>query len=464
MPFPLPNLVSMRFSLCFLSLTVASMILPTQAQEVLPPAPGPEIVRDLASGDAHVFTTELPGGTYVSGGLTQMTVDAVVRVTGPDGTSLGTFDVTAVGMEPFAFQTTAPGSYQIEVSPYETAAGRYSIALYYVGPVADTPEERVRQLLSPYNRPGTPGAVVGVVRDGRLVFADSAGMAELAHGIPISTETVFDVGSVAKQITAFAVLLLAERGVLDLDADIRTILPEVPDFGTPLTVRHLLHHTGGLREVYRAAYMAGQRSGDLVEQADALALVRRQPALEFEPGSQFAYSNTGYMLLAEIIARTTGEPFSTWMTANVFEPLGMSHTEIMTTPGQVIRGAAESYQSTADGFAQMFDNSSLQGAGGIYSTLGDMALWAQNLLTADMGGEDVRRRLIEPGVLTDGDTLAYAAGLFRGDVEGWDALFHDGASAGYRSNLVVLPEIDAAVITLRPPNRTSCRVRGWSGP
>lgn len=435
---------TLTFTFALLACTAS----PTRAQEILPPTPGPEIVRDLASDDVHVFTTELPGGTYVSGGLTQMTVDAVVRVIGPDGEPLGTFDRTAVGMDLFTFEATEPGTYQIEVSPFREAAGRYSVALYSVGPVATTPEERVRQLLSPYDRPGTPGAVVGVVRGGRLAFTEAVGMSELAHDVSISTETVFDIGSIAKQITAFAVLLLAERGDLDLDADVRTILPEVPDFGTPLTLRHLLHHTGGVREVYRAAYMAGQRSGDLVEQADALAMVRRQPALEFEPGSQFAYSNTGYMLLAEVISRTTGEPFSVWMEANVFAPLGMDHTEIMTTPGQVIRGAAQSYQSTAEGYAQMFDNSSLQGAGGIYSTVGDIALWAQNLLTADVGGDLVRQRLVERGVLTSGDTLTYGAGIIRGAVEGWDAWSHDGASAGYRSHLVVLPEIDAAVITL----------------
>lgn len=308
---------------------------------------------------------------------------------------------------------------------------------------------RADSILDPFDRADAPGFSVAVVRGGRTLYARGLGMASLEQGVAIHPETIFDLGSVSKQLTAFAIVLLERDGLLDLDSDIRTILPEVPDFGSPITVRHLVHHMSGLREIYGALGMAGLRDGDGIVQKDALRLVTSSRELNFEPGTEYLYCNTAYMLLSDIVTRVAGTPFPEWMRTNVFEPLGMHRTVIMDRPGLVIPGAADSY-STVDsgGFRRQFDNSSITGAGGVYSTVHDMTLWMDNLLTGRIGGRDAVMRMRERGVLASGDTLTYAFGLSIGTYRGLDVISHNGASAGYRSRFMVLPAMQGGLVVL----------------
>jgi len=304
---------------------------------------------------------------------------------------------------------------------------------------------RADSILDPLDRADAPGLAVAVVRGGRIVYRREVGMASLEQRTAIGPETIFDLGSVSKQLTAYAVVLLEQSGRLDLDRDIRTVLPEVPDFGTPITVRHLVHHLSGIREIYDALGMAGLRSGDGIRQEDALRLVSASRELNFEPGSRYLYCNTAYMLLADIVTRVTGTPFPEWMRDNVFDPLGMEHTVIMDRPGLVIPGAADSYAPDDEGgFARLFDNSSITGAGGVYSTTGDMTRWMANLVS----GSEAVMRMRERGVLTTGDTLTYAFGVQVGRTRGLESLSHNGASAGYRSLLVAFPDARGGVVAL----------------
>ena len=234
----------------------------------------------------------------------------------------------------------------------------------------------VDELMADYH--GEPGAVFAVVRQGKVVFAEGYGVANLEHGIPLGRETVLDIGSVAKQFTAFAIALLADEGALSLDDDIRTHLPEVPDFGDVITIRHMVHHMSGLREIYTSEGIAGRQNGDAVQQADALRLTEHMHELNFTPGDQYLYCNTAYMMLADIVARASGMPFPQFMEERVFGPVGMHHTTIMSKLGQSIPGVAESYSPDDEGFVRVFDNSSLYGAGGMYSTVDDLALWMNN--------------------------------------------------------------------------------------
>ena len=292
-------------------------------------------------------------------------------------------------------------------------------------PDLDHAVARADSILDLLNRADAPGFVVAVVRDGRTVYRREVGMASLEQRTAIGPGTIFDLGSVSKQLTAYAVVLLEKAGRLDLDQDIRTILPEVPDFGAPITVRHLVHHTSGIREIYGALGMAGLRSGDGIRQEDALRLVAASRELNFEPGSRYLYCNTAYMLLADIVTQVTGMPFPEWMQANVFEPLGMRHTVIMDRTGLVIPGAADSYApDNGGGFTRLFDNSSITGAGGVYSTIGDMTLWMANLVS----GNEAVMRMRERGILTTGDTLDYAFGVIVGRTRGLASISHGGAS------------------------------------
>ena len=218
-----------------------------------------------------------------------------------------------------------------------------------------TVEERaaVAELMTGYH--GEPGAVIAVVRGGHVAFAEGFGLANLEHSIPLGRETVLDIGSVAKQFTAFAIALLADEGTLSIDDDIRIHLPEVPDFGEVITIRHMIHHMSGLREIYTSEGIAGRQNGDAVQQADALRLTEHMHELNFRPGERYLYCNTAYMMLADIVSRASGVSFPEFMAERVFGPLGMHHTTIMSKLGQSIPRVAESYAPDDEGFVRVFD-------------------------------------------------------------------------------------------------------------
>ncbi len=317
------------------------------------------------------------------------------------------------------------------------------------GTVRRSPGTVVDSLMAPYNRTDSPGGVVAVVRNGKVIFARGYGMASLEHSTAITEETIFDVGSVSKQFTAFAIVLMSQEGKLSLDDDIRTYLPEVPKFGHTIRIRHLIHHTSGIREIYNALGIAGWQAGDGMVQADALRLVSRQRELNFEPGTEYAYCNTAYMILADIVTRISGDPFDEWMQRRVFGRLGMHNTTIMAERGQVISGAAESYVRTeSGGLIRSFDNSGIMGAGGVYSNVFDLAKWIGNFADHVVGDENTMRQMIRRGVLASGDTLSYAFGLQIGEYRGLRQWSHGGSSAGYRSSLTYFPDLDAGVVTL----------------
>jgi len=304
----------------------------------------------------------------------------------------------------------------------------------------------VGELMADYH--GEPGAVLAVVREGKVVFAEGYGLANLEHGIPLGRETVLDIGSVAKQFTSFAIALLADEGKLSLDDDIRTHLPEVPDFGDVITIRHMVHHMSGLREIYTSEGIAGRQNGDAVQQADALRLTEHMHELNFTPGDQYLYCNTAYMMLADIVSRASGMSFPDFMQERVFAPAGMHHTTVMSKLGQSIPGVAESYSPDDDGFVRVFDNSSLYGAGGMYSTVDDLALWMNNYASAAVGGPAVIEQMQEQGVLNNGEELSYAFGINVGELRGQRVIRHTGSSAGFRASFTYFPELDGGVITL----------------
>jgi CubicO group peptidase (beta-lactamase class C family) len=212
------------------------------------------------------------------------------------------------------------------------------------------------QLFARFDRPGVPGAVVGVVRDGELVFARGYGRASLRHDVPFTTRTPTNIGSTSRQFTAFAIQLRAERGALSLDDDVREHLPELKDFGKTVTVRHLLTHTSGYREFLNLLAMGGRRLDyDYVDRSELVDIVQRQPELQNAPGAEWNYNNTGYGLLAEIVAKVGGMPFPAWMRENVFEPLGMDDTMVRTEPGTIVPGAAMGYVQGRGGFQEASD-------------------------------------------------------------------------------------------------------------
>jgi hypothetical protein len=268
------------------------------------------IERELASGETHRFKVALRSDRYMFANVEQLGMDVVVRIQDPAGREVDEIDGSGErGTEFVTLFSETSGEYRIEITPYdpEAESGGYAITILRIEPVASTMSGQVDQLFAPWNVPGSPGAALAVARGGAIVYEQGYGLAQLEYEVPITPTTVFHVASVSKQFTAFAVTMLADAGKLSLDDDIRIHLPEVPDFGDTITIRHLIHHTSGLRDQWVLLAIAGWRLDDVITRDQIMRLVRRQRELNFTPGDEILYCNTGYTLLAEIVERVTGE-------------------------------------------------------------------------------------------------------------------------------------------------------------
>ena len=292
---------------------------------------------------------------------------------------------------------------------------------------------------------GSPGAAVSVSRGGVLLFAKGYGLAQLEYDIPITPTTVFHVASLSKQVTAFSVALLASEGRLSIDDDIRTHLPEVPDFGTPITLRHLIHHTSGLRDQWQLLVMSGHRIDDVITTEDIMTLVRHQRELNFPPGSEYLYCNTGYTLLAQVVERVTGETFYEWTRNRLFAPLDMMNTHFQDDHERIVPNRAYSYKRTDGGYAQSVLSFANAGATSLFTTVEDFAKWTRNLDTGELGGGDLITLMHETRPLTDGNANTYAFGLVLGEYRSLRIAEHGGADAGFRSQSIRFPDHDLAV-------------------
>lgn len=318
---------------------------------------------------------------------------------------------------------------------------------------ADTPESaRVDSLFAEWEGLDRPGAAVAVLKDGRIVLERGYGSAQLEHEVPITPRTVFHVASVTKQFIAFGVALLAERGRVSLDDDVRAHLPEVPDLGATVTLRHLIHHTSGVRDQWELLAMAGWRLDDVITTEHVLGLMARQRELNFPPGSEYLYSNMGYTLLAEVISRAGGKPFPEWMEENVFRPLGMESTHLHVDHEHLVPGRAYSYSPAGGDSDAEWENAVLSyavaGATSLFTTAGDLARWLRNFETAEVGGRAVIGQMHQRGVLTDGDTISYAFAIGRGEHRGRETWGHSGGDAGFRSHVIRFPEERLGVVVL----------------
>lgn len=308
----------------------------------------------------------------------------------------------------------------------------------------------------------TPGAAVAVVRDGEIVFRAGYGMANLGHGIRIGPETVFDVASVSKQFAGMAVAMLVEAGEIDLDAPVRTYLDEIPDFGVPLTVRHLVHHVSGIRDWPATLAVAGWRMDDVISFDQILRMAWSQRELNFPPGAEYSYSNTGYNLLAEVVTRVTGGSFREWTGEHIFGPLAMTSTHFQDNHAEIVPDKAQGYAGSRDFFAAPNGLTAL-GSSSLHSSVDDIARWLINFDTHRVGGTAVVERMRTRGVLNSGDTIAYAYGLSRGEYRGRETWAHSGSWAGFRTYVVHFPELRAGVVVLSNsgvynPSRASYRV------
>ncbi len=296
----------------------------------------------------------------------------------------------------------------------------------------------------------TPGCAVGVARDGREVFSRAYGMADLERDVGATPATVYEAGSVAKQFTAAAIVLLAQQGRLSLDDDVRKHIPEVPDYGTPITIRHLLTHTSGLRDWGSVASIEGWPRGARAHtHAHVLDIVSRQTALNYPPGAAYSYTNTGYNLLAMIVDRVSGTSFADFSEKNLFEPLGMTSTEWRDDHTRIVKNRAVAYApGRGGGFSIDMPFENVHGNGGLLTTVGDLLTWTQNLETGKLGGPTFVEEMHRQGILTSGRRITYASGLVVDRYNDTPEVSHTGATAGYRAFLARYPEQKLAVALL----------------
>lgn len=315
----------------------------------------------------------------------------------------------------------------------------------------DDPRSRaVDALFAQFDRPGSPGAAVGIYHAGRAVYTHAYGHAELEHAVPMTSQTIFNAASVSKQFTAFAIALLAREGKVNLDADIRTYLPYVPDFGHAITVRHLLHHTSGLRTSELLFELGGQDLRGVLHSQQVVNMVARQRALNFEPGAEFLYCNTGYSLLAEIVAAVSGQSFRQFTTQRIFQPLRMTHSFFYDDVTEIVPGRAQSYERSEDGsrWLRSVENYDIIGATGLMTSVEDMLKWAANFTRPVVGDRALIEQMAEGGKLNDGESINYGFGLRRQRFAGHEAWTHTGSSAGYAAMFAYFPGRDFAVVVL----------------
>ena len=308
-------------------------------------------------------------------------------------------------------------------------------------------EAKVDAVFAKYST-ATPGCAVGVATNGRPVLAKGFGMADLEHDVTIGPETIFEGGSVSKQFTAAAVLLLARDRKLSLDDQVRQYIPELPDYGSPLTIRHMLNHTSGLRDWGNVAGIAGwPRTTRVHTHAHVLEIVSKQKAVNFTPGTNWSYTNTGFNLAAVIVERVSGQSFQAFTHDRLFQPLGMTQTSWRDDYTRVVQGRAIAY-SERDGFRTNMPFENVYGNGGLLTTVGDLLKWNEHYDAPPAADAAMLAEQQKAGHFNDGRVHGYALGLFVGAHKGLREIYHSGSTAGYQAFLTRFPDQRVSVAVL----------------
>ncbi|MHB1192358.1 MAG: serine hydrolase [Longimicrobiales bacterium] len=296
----------------------------------------------------------------------------------------------------------------------------------------------------------SPGCVVGVTHDGVPVLQRAYGMADLEHDVPNTPGSVLEPGSVAKQFTAAAVVLLALDGKLSFEDDVRRWFPELPDYGEPVTIRRLVNHTSGLRDWGAVSGIEGwPRTRRAHTHTHVLDIIARQKALNYRPGEYYSYTNTGFNLQAMLVERASGMSFSDFTRTRIFEPLGMMHTQWRDDFTRVVKDRGIAYAPTrSGGWTMDMPFESVYGNGGLLTTVEDLLKFTQNLETGALGGPRFIEEMHRQGVLNSGEVISYASGLQVGTYKGVRQVQHSGSTAGYRGHLARFPDQKIAVAVM----------------
>jgi CubicO group peptidase (beta-lactamase class C family) len=323
-----------------------------------------------------------------------------------------------------------------------------------VGASGSSAEDRktaaVDEVFADLGKPGSPGCALGVFRDGKMVYRKGYGLANIEENVAISPGSVFDIGSTSKQFTAAGILLLEQQQKLSVNDDIRKYIPELPDYGQKISILYLLNHTSGLRDYLTLMDLAGINTDSVTTDEDALQIILRQKSLNFAPGSDWLYSNTGFFLLSVIVKRVSGKTLREFAAENIFKPLEMSHTEYRDDHTSLIANRAMAYDAKEKGGGYSLDVSYFEqtGDGAVHTSVEDLLGWDENFYSGRIGGKVLLSEIQERGKLNSGKVLDYAKGLFIEDYRGLPTVSHGGAWGGYRAELLRFPEQHFSVACL----------------
>ena len=319
----------------------------------------------------------------------------------------------------------------------------------------------IDKTLSQYHA-DNPGCQVAISRNGQLIFSRAWGMADLERNVPLSTNSILEAGSVSKQFTAAAILLLEQQGKLSLNDDVRKYIPELPDYGTPIRLHQMLHHTSGIREWSSIAQLTGwPRTSKFYSNEDVFEMIIRQKHLNNKPGEIFIYSNSNYILFAIIVKRVSGLTLAEFTRKYIFEPAGMIHTQWRDDPNRIVPNRAIAYAKTGSGFETDMPNEYVYGAGGLLTTTEDLLRWNDFYLQGKLGTSSLLDRQVQTEPLNNGGMNSYAAGLVINKVRGWDNISHNGATASYRAYLETFPKLNLSIAILS--NTSQFRINNTAG-
>ncbi|MEM1260414.1 MAG: serine hydrolase domain-containing protein [Bacteroidota bacterium] len=310
-------------------------------------------------------------------------------------------------------------------------------------------EKAINDLFEEWDSKKTPGASIAVIHNREIVLKHSFGMANLEHDIPLTSSSLFNIASNSKQFTVFALLNLAKENKLSIADDIRIHLPELPDFGHKITIQHLMQHTHGIRGITPLLGMAGWNIEDVMTREAILNILSNQKELDFEPGTNFSYNNSGYMLLAEIIERVSGSSFHDYLQTNIFEPLAMNATVLFEDNEKVIPKMASPYYFDGTSYKKGIRNfKDIVGNTGIRTSIEDLSKWINNYGTHQIGSTAIFQKMLQPTVLSNGEKLEYCFGLKKSHFKGRQVISHGGAHVGYRSQMLRFPNDNVAIVVL----------------
>lgn len=291
-------------------------------------------------------------------------------------------------------------------------------------------------------KPTNPGAQFAISRNGKIIYSKAWGLADLEHNVPLTTESIFEAGSVSKQFTAAAILLLEQQGKLSLEDDVRKYVPELPDFGYKITLRQMIQHKSGLRDWGSIASIAGwPRTTKTYNNVDALYIICKQKSLNHKPGEEYIYSNSNYTLLTIIVERVSGISLTEYTRKYIFEPAGMKHTQWRDNYKRIVPNRAIAYSKSGTTYQTEMPNEYVYGHAGLLTTAEDLLLWCNYFLKGKFGSPSLLDKQLATSAFNNGVMHRYAAGLFVGKAYGWNYVAHSGVTAGYRANIQSYPEL-----------------------